>query len=92
MARLPKKKDEFADLDSDFKDAVAGESPEDIRKRIAQVALNELENQRLKKEDTDLETKKEEFKEAGAVYREASKANKLRLKFMRRVLKDKGNI
>lgn len=83
------KKDIFADLDNDFKDAVAAESPEEIRKRIAQVALNEEENRKMKEEDQDLAQAVEAAKIAGEQYREATKMNRLRIKFCSRVLDDK---
>ena len=83
------KKDEFADLDDDFKDAAHGMDEATIRARISEVALNQAALMEAKDGDEDLKTKKEVAKDAGAVYRDGTKANKLRVKFYRRVLGDK---
>jgi hypothetical protein len=84
------KKDKFAELDEEFKNSVSSMSPDAINLKIAEVAKNENENQRLKKEDEDLEAQKVLYKEAGQSYKDATKANKLRIAFMIRVLGDKG--
>jgi predicted carbohydrate-binding protein with CBM5 and CBM33 domain len=84
------KKDPFAELDNEYKDSIASSSPEDINKKIAEVAKNQEENLRLMGEDQDLAEKKEAVKEASAQYREASKMNKLRITYAIRVLGDKG--
>jgi hypothetical protein len=88
--KLPKNNDPFKDLPPEFKDAIAASSPEEIRKRICEVALNEEENQRLKAEDQDLAEKKEAAKLAGEQYSDGTKSNRLKIKFMRRCLEDKG--
>lgn len=90
MPRMPKVKDKFAELDSDWKDAVAQKDPDEIRDMIAQVALNELDNQKMRDEDQDLTEKREAAKYAAEQYKEATKHNKLRISFMKRVLDDKG--
>lgn len=84
------KKDQFDDLDSDFKDAAANMSPDELNGRIAEVAKNEQENLKNKREDEDLKEKKAQVTEAGKGYKEASKQNTLRIKFLMRVLGDKG--
>jgi hypothetical protein len=86
------KKDQFDDLDSDFKDAAASMSPDELNARIAEVAKNEQENLKLKTEDEDLKAKKAQATEAGKVYKEGSKQNTLRIKFLMRVLGDKGKV
>jgi len=88
MARS--KKDKFAALDSDFKDAVAQSSPDEIRKRVAQIALDNEALLKAKEEDEDLHEKLEVAKDAGEVYREGTKMNRLRIQFCQRVLEDKG--
>lgn len=90
MPRGRTKKEAFEDLDSEFKDTVAAMSEEDIRNKLAQVSLNHVELMKAKKDDQDLESKKEAVKEAGAIYREGSKMNKLRIEFCHRVLGDRG--
>ena len=84
------KKDIFDDLDSDFKDTAANLSPDELNARIAEVAKNEQDNLKHKKEDEDLKEKKAQATAAGAQYKEASKQNNLRIKFLMRVLGDKG--
>ncbi len=83
-------KDPFDDLGSDFKDAAAGMSREQLEHRIAEVALNDVELRKAKKEDEDLKEKAEIHKEAAAVYRDGFKANRLQIEYMKRVLDDKG--
>lgn len=92
MARfkVKKVKDPFDAIDSDWKDAVAAMSAGEVNLRIAEVAKGEQENQRLRDEDVDLATLKEQVKEAGAQYSEASKVNKLKIRYAMRVLGDKG--
>lgn len=83
-------KDPFEALDDEFKDAVAGMDEAQIRDRIAKVALDELANLSAKDDDQDLATKQEEAKVAGEGYKEATKMNRLRIRFAKRVLQDKG--
>lgn len=84
------KKDPFEDLDTDFKEAVAGMANDEIRERIAKVALDQMELMEAKKQDQDLTDKKEAYSEANAIYRDGTKMNKLRMEFCKRVLGDKG--
>jgi hypothetical protein len=92
MARGRKKKNRFEDLDSVFKDEVANMKDEEIRNRLAQIAINEHENREAKKKDTDLESKKEQYRIAGEIYREATKANKLRTEYCYDVLQARGKV
>jgi hypothetical protein len=84
------KKNKFDDLDTDFKDSVAGMSEEQIRAKLAEVALNQAALMAAKSEDEDLKEKKAIAKEAGAQYSEGTKMNRLRTEFCRQVLGDKG--
>ncbi len=84
------KKDPFEDLDSVFKDSVANMSELEIRQKISSVALNQVALLEAKEGDDDYQTKKEVAKEAGAVYREGTVMNKVRIAFCKRVLSDKG--
>jgi uncharacterized membrane protein YdfJ with MMPL/SSD domain len=84
------KKDEFQDLDSDFQDNCAAMDEGQLRNLIAKVALDQATLIEHKENDEDLAQKKEAAKDAGAVYRDGTKMNKLRIKFARRVLGDKG--
>jgi hypothetical protein len=90
MPKLKTEKDPFAALTDEFKDAVASSSPEEIMTRIAETAIAEQENQQAKTEDEDLAEKKAAATFAGEQYKEATKMNKLKIKYARRVLEDKG--
>ena len=86
------KKDPFASLDEEWKDAVVAATVEEIDTRIAELAKAEEANLKAKKEDPDLLEKKEQVKLASEGYREATKGYRLRLKYIMRVLSDKAKI
>lgn len=90
MARGRKKKTEFEDLDSEFKDSVAALGDDAIKQKMAEIAMNEQENQNTKKADQDLEQKIAQAKYAGEVYREATKFNRMRTKYCYEILKSRG--
>ncbi len=90
MGRPKKDKDPWAGLDDDFKDTAANLSETEVRARIATVTLNQEALMDAKEKDTDLASKKEAYTVAGAGYKEATKANKLRTKFLRHMLEVKG--
>ena len=92
MGRGAGKKDKFADLDDDFKNAVAVMTEAAIRDKIAGITLAQLEVEMAKKADQDLQAAIEAKKVAEESYKEALKMNKLRIKFCRRVLSDQGKI
>lgn len=91
---MPKKnmgpKDPFDALSQEYRDTIAAMSREDIRGRIAQVAIDQAELMDAKTKDLDFQNAKEQAKEAGAVYREGTKMNKLKIEYAKRVLDDKG--
>lgn len=84
------KKDQFADLPEEFKNAVAGMDEAGIRDTSTKVTFNQAALMEAKDADADLAAKKEEAKEAGAIYREGTKANKAKIAWCRQVLSDKG--
>lgn len=85
-------KNKFDDLDEEFKDAVAAMTEAQLRLKICEISLNQMEIEAAKKNDEDLKAAVEAAKTAGASYKEATKMNKLRAKFCRRVLADQGKI
>ncbi len=85
-----KKKDKFLVLNEDFRDGVNGMTEAEIRDSIARIALDQAALMEAKDLDQDLADKKELAKEAGAVYREGTKANKLKVEFLRRKLGELG--
>ncbi len=83
-------KDPFADLSEDFRNAVDAQSRDDIKRTICQVTIDQLELMEAQAEDEDYQTLKEQFREAGAVYRDGTKANSLKIKYARQALEGKG--
>jgi hypothetical protein len=86
------RKDPFQDLDQAWKDAITGMSPDEIKKKVSEVAIELSRIIQAKKEDEDLKAKMIEAKEAGAVYRDGQKMALLRIKFAKQTLEDKGKI
>lgn len=84
------KKDQFADLPEEFREAVAGMDELGIRDTITKISLQQAALMEAKDADADLAAKKEEAKTAGAIYREGTKANKSKVAWCRQVLTDKG--
>ena len=90
---MPRKRtiaDPFADLSEDFRNAIDAMDRNDIKKAIGQVTLDQLELMEAQKADEDYQSLKEQFREAGAVYREGTKANSLKLKYAKQALEGKG--
>jgi len=83
-------KNPFADLDSDWREAVAGLDRTEIESRIAAVAIADSDLRKMKKEDMHLKECAETYKEAGEQYREGFKMNKLKIEFLKQALNDKG--
>lgn len=90
MARGRQKKDEFADLPEEFKDAVANASEEEINTKLATIALSQQELIEAKQSDEDFQQAKAALAVAGEVYREGAKANKLKIRFIKKVLESRG--
>ncbi len=90
MAKFNKPKDKFADLGEEFKDTINSLGENEIRQRIAKISLNHAALMEAKENDEDLKTKKMVAREAGAVYREGAKAQKLSIEFCRARLKELG--
>lgn len=85
-------KDPFEDLGEEFKNRIQGGSVDAIKAEIAKVALAEEENKLNKDADMHLKEVQAIASEAGAQYRDATKDFKLKMKFMRQVLKDRGQV
>jgi hypothetical protein len=64
-------------------------SVDKLRDKLGEIALNQEAVQDAKENDQDLASAKETYDTAGAGYKEATKMNKLRVKFIRRVIGDK---
>jgi hypothetical protein len=83
-------KDPFADLSEDFRNTVDAQSRDDIKRTICQVTLDQLDLLDAQKDDADYQSLKEQFREAGAIYREGTKANSLKIKYAKQTLEGKG--
>jgi hypothetical protein len=92
MARGRPKKEPFADLSPEYRTEIENASEEDIRKKISLVALAEAENVDNKKNDEHLKEVGMALQEAGAQYKEASKANKQKIGYARSILEARGKL
>ena len=90
VRRGRKPKDSFADLPDYFRDAVLVESKEEIQKRVWETAIAQQELMDAKDADLDFQEAKERHSAAGAVYREGTKLNKLKIKFCKQMLETRG--
>lgn len=83
-------KDPFDALSEEFKDLMESASPEVLTDTIAKVAMADADLRKAQEEDEDLAAKKEQVKLASEPYREGFKLNRLKIKFMKQILEDKG--
>lgn len=86
------KKDPYEALPTEWKDALEGMGPDELKQRLAEVAKSEEANQSAKKADEDLNNLKEQVKNASLGYNEVSKVNRLKTKLVIRHLADKGDV
>lgn len=84
------KKDKFDSLDSDFKEAVAQSSTDEIRRRVSEIAILEVTEKQILKQDPAVLEAKEKLKNVMEPYRESLKAYRLKIEWCKRVLDDKG--
>ena len=90
MPKNKQPKDPWADLSPEFRDAVEQGTEAEIRSKLADTALNTQTLLDAQEQDLDLQEKKIAAKEANAVYADGLKENKLKVKFMKRVLTSRG--
>lgn len=84
------KKDPFADLTEDFKAAIDGGDRDAILAVMGKVAGDQHELMEAKELDLDFKEKQEAASEAGAVYRDGTKLNKLKIKYAKLALDTRG--
>lgn len=63
---------------------------EELKAFIGQITLNEMENQKQKKEDQDLQDKIAAKKSAEAKYKDCTKANKTKVEYAKYLLEGQG--
>ena len=90
MPRGRSKKNPFDSLDQEWKDLVSNMTVDEIKKKVAEIALELDTLMTAKKADQDLQDKVAAAKEAGAVYREGQKGAKLRINYANYILEAKG--
>ena len=84
------KKDPFADLPGEWKERINAGEDAVLRAEASQVSFNEIANQTVKKGDPHLKEMVAAAKEAGRQYADATKANKLKLAYLRNLLEARG--
>ncbi len=88
MAKVDR--DPYEHLPEEFKTAAESMNRDEIKKKVAEIALNHVELMKAKKDDGDLTEKRETYKEAGAIYREGAKQNKTKIEYLKTLLDSKG--
>lgn len=90
MPRGRPRRDKFLDLPEEWRNAMAETATEKLNSTLTEVVSNEEENQKNKEEDQDLASCKEAYQTAAAGYKEATRLNKLKMRYIVRVLSDRG--
>lgn len=89
--RFAKAKNPFNLLDEEFKNKVVGSKTDELQDLISEVTKNEELNLAAMKADQHLKEIRKEAAEAAKSYKDGTKANKQRLKFIIQVLSDRGD-
>ncbi len=84
------KKDLSEQISEDFRDTVERADRDTIKQIICQVTLDQLELMEAQAQDEDYQNLKEQTREAGAIYREGTKSNSLKIKYAKQILESKG--
>lgn len=84
------KKDPYAEVPQEFRDAMMSADDKAINDKIAEVAKNAAALEEAKALDEDLKSAKAAASVAGAVYREGKKANMQKIKYLRDILAGRG--
>ena len=84
------KKDPYSDLSDEFKNKVDGASDEQILEILGDVAKAEEYNRRCKEDDQDLQEKKASYDMANEGYKEATKSNKVKTRYLYDILRARG--
>ena len=90
MPRGRPEKGRFDALDQDFKEALSAAPVDEIKKRVAEIALDLDRLLEAKKADQDLAEKLEAAKDAGAVYRDGTKMARLKIRYAQTLLEARG--
>lgn len=74
----------------EFADEVGALSVQDLNNRLANLAKANEENEQKKEDDEELETARETASELAAPYKDATKALRLKSRYIIAMIKDKG--
>ncbi len=80
----------FRKLPDDFKDAVEQSSVDEVKKRIVDLAILEVETKEQFKADPDVEQAKENYSNTSGPYRESLKETRLKIEWCKRMIERKG--
>jgi hypothetical protein len=84
------KKDPYSDLPEEFKDKVEAATDEQILDMLGDVAKAEEYNRRCRDDDEDLAEKEAQKKLAEEQYKDATKANRLKTRYLYDLLRARG--
>jgi hypothetical protein len=84
------KKSQWADLPEEFQNAVQSMNEQEIRNLVSKTALAEEENKKLMKEDQHLKECRFTASEAAKGYKDATKMNVLKIRFLKDILECRG--
>lgn len=84
------KKDPYENLPDEFKNKVEGATDAQLVEILGEVAKNEELNRRTKDDDQDLQEKKAAYDFANEGYKEATKANKIKTRYLYDILRARG--
>jgi hypothetical protein len=82
--------EELTRLEEGLKEKLDAMNKEQLKAFLGQVTLNEMENQRLKKDDQDLTEKKKAAKDAAKRYKDVSDANSTKADYVKYLLEGMG--
>lgn len=84
-------KDPFAALPETFKDGCAAAQTTELQEKLSGITKSNEQNQAAKKADQDLKDRGAAYQAAGLVYKETSKLNSLKARYIMRILADRGD-
>jgi hypothetical protein len=90
--KMKQEKDPFEALPEEFRALVDDGTEEECRAAASKTALDQAELMSLKEDDQDLAEKLTASSMAGEVYRDGTKLNKLKIKYIRQTLKSRGRL
>lgn len=86
------KKDIWADLPDEFKALIDGSDESQCRQSLSEIGISQDLLMQAKKDDGDLAEKAAAFKDASAIYRDGSKMNKLKTRYVVERLQAMGKV